>query len=137
MNASQLSGRLGWLASALAVQRNNLANVLSRLKGFGIYASMSFALRRKFTHLLEQVADDKEKELDILNEIEAVEKHHQAMKQMKLLRRATPKRGPKPVRLVDPDEKKPERNNLLTFIGLLFLFSQNNKNNKKQKLTSD
>ena len=137
MNEGLIIGRLAWLASALAVQRNNLASVLSCLKGLGIRAGTSFALHRKFMLLMEQLACDKEKELNLISEIEAVEKHHQAMKQLRLLRRAAPERIVIPARAVKQDEERPWRSNLLTFFGLLFLFSQNNIGNKKQRLTSD
>jgi hypothetical protein len=135
MGENQISSRLAWLSSALAVQRNNIATVLLRLKCIGMRASTSFALHRKFINLLEQVATDKEKELGIINEIEAVEKHHQLMKQLKLLRRAEPEGAPRTTRLPEPAREKPQRRSLTKIFWILYLLSLNKINNKKQSLT--
>ena len=89
MNENNIKGRLQWLATALTTQRNNLAQVLSRLKSFGAHAGSSPAVYPKFMQLLTQVAIHREKEDSILDEIEAMEKRHQALKMRKGLRRAT------------------------------------------------
>jgi hypothetical protein len=48
----------------------------------------NFSLHKKFMRLMDQVSDDREKELDIINQIEAIEERHHNLKKLNLLRRA-------------------------------------------------
>jgi len=138
MNESQINGRLAWLSSNLAAQRNNLAKILLRLKGIGLRAGTSLGLHRKFMGLLEQIAADREKEIDIINEIEAVEKQHSEMRQRKLLRYADPDLAPQTDIFVEEQrEDEPKRISLLTLFGLIYLFSSKPINHKNQDLTVD
>jgi hypothetical protein len=137
MNHIQASDRAGWLGIALAAQRDTLSKILFRLKEIGVRAGTSLGLHRKFMQLMEQIAYDRQKELDLINEIESVEKHHLEMKQNNKLRRA----GDKPVQTTaftkKQEDKEPKRASLLTILGILWLFSAKPINHKKQELTVD
>ena len=136
MNDSQFTGHLGWLSFTLASQRTSIANILLRLKGIGLRAGTSLALHRKFMRLLEQVAGDREKELGILNEIEAVERRHDEMRQRNLLRcvSSTKIEVPMPT---EECEREPSRFGVWTLFGLLYLFSARPLKNKNQGFTAD
>ncbi len=88
MNKTHIKAHLAWLSAALTAQRTILSTILSRLRGFGASAEASPALHPKFMRLLTQAAHHKEKEDNILDEIEAMEKRHQALKIRKELRHA-------------------------------------------------
>lgn len=137
MNDIRISGRLGWLSSALVTQRNNLSNTLLRLKDAGLRAGTSLNLHRKFMRLLEQVATDRDKELAILNEIEAIEKQHRAMKRSNLLRCVTRKHMPHAAVVDHPEDGKHEHNGLLRLFGIFWLLSSTNNKRKKQQLAAD
>ena len=138
MNKDQISGRLSWLADALAVRRNDIASAFLRLKGLGVQVRNSLSFPRHFVSLMEQIAADREKELDILHEIETIEKKHDELKTNKLLRTASPA----PLPQVEPlscedNEEKPDGFGLTRILALLAFFSSSGGNHKKQDLTVD
>ena len=90
MNKTHIKARLIWLSATLTAQRSILSTLLSRLRGFASSAETSPSLHPKFMRLLTHAAHHKNKEDDILDEIEAMEKRHQALKKRKGLRRASP-----------------------------------------------
>ncbi|MDE2030384.1 MAG: hypothetical protein KGI97_07465 [Alphaproteobacteria bacterium] len=139
MNATELRGRMSWLGETLAVQRNNIQKILLRLKDIGMRAGANMALHRKFLNLLEQVAEDRNKELGILNDIEDMEKRHALMRKRKLLRRAGDAPLPQPANDLapEPEEEKPERSGLLKWVVLWMLFANKDQSLKKQSLTMD
>jgi uncharacterized protein YigA (DUF484 family) len=137
MDDSHFNGRISWLTATLETQRNNIVSILLRLKGIGARAGTSMALHRKFMRFMEQVAHERNKELDIINEIEAIEKRHFELKRRRLLRRAAKE---PPVSTADlpseeRKEEKPERMSLLTILGLFCLFSARPAKPKKQDPT--
>jgi predicted DNA-binding ribbon-helix-helix protein len=136
MNDAQIKGRLGWLYVTLAAQRNNLTKILLRLRGIGASAGSSVALHRKFMGFLEQVANDREKELKILNEIDEVERQHENLRERRLLRTADSDLRPTETLDLAADEL-PERKNIRTVFGLLVLISSLRIKHKKQGLTVD
>ena len=133
-----MNGRLSWLTDLLSGQRATLNKLLLRLKDVGARVGTSIALHHKFMRLLEQISFDREKELDLINEIEAVEKQHQQMRQAKRLRQADRDYKPKAdIDIIHPTEEKPERGGILTLFGLLLLFSNKPIKQKNQSLTVD
>jgi hypothetical protein len=139
MNEQKITERLVWLGNIVAVQRNNIANLMAQMRGIGQRAGTSLAMHLKFTHLMEQISYDREKELDILHEIESVEKRHRELKERKMLRRAEPEKAmnAKNDNLRDFAEEKPKRVSLLTLLGLLYLFASKPIKHKNQSLTVD
>ena len=124
MNESQIQGRLSWLGAALETRRNDIAHFLSCIKGLGVHVGTSLSLHEKFLHLMDQIAYDREKELDIIYEIETVEKRHCELKRLRLLRKADPEFKKKQEPALESEKKeKPHRLSLLEILALLFLFS--------------
>src|ERR1700760_2914828 len=110
MNSKQASERIGWLGEQLATQRNNMAKILLRLRDIGVRAGVSLGLHRKFMQLMEQIACERDRELDLINEIEQVEKRHREMKQANKLRRAGDRPADKAVEFTENrQEKEPKR----------------------------
>ena len=126
MNEGQISGRLSWLTATLAAGRTNISQLLSRLKGIAMSAGTNIALHRKFMRLMNQVANIREKELDILHEIETVEKRHSELRRRNLLRKADPEAAARTDLIPEEqeqDEEKPQRLSLLTLAGILYFLS--------------
>jgi hypothetical protein len=134
MNKSQLSERVNWLSATLAAQRTNISGFLSRLKGIADRVGTNLSLHRKFLHLMDQVADDRQRELDIIHEIEAVENRHHNLRQHNLLQRIALAAQEKRQRLLEKErdengnneereEETPSRLSLLEIIALLYFFS--------------
>jgi hypothetical protein len=88
MSETKLKERVGWLGLLLTNQRNNLADLLLRLRDVGLRAGSSLAIHRKFLKMLEQVEVERERELGLLHEIEEVEKKHAEMRRLRKLRTA-------------------------------------------------
>jgi hypothetical protein len=133
---SQINKQLSWLGLSLAAQRNNLAKTLCCLKGIGARAGTSLFLRKSFTRFLEQVAIDKQKELDLLNEIDAVEKQHDHLRQRKLLRRAQTDLPPRP-QPPENVENPPARDSKGGILGLIAFFYVFSLTPKKRDLTAN
>ena len=126
-------GRLSWLGAALAAQRNNLVALLLRIKGLVVSGGCTM-LHGKFLKLMQQVAADQTKELDLIHEIEAVEKRHQILRKMRKLRVASPVKTKETQPLAEP-EPIPPRQGLLKLLVLFYLFSAKPFNHKKQAPT--
>ncbi len=133
MNEKQEKERVNWLRTALAEQRTNISSFLDRLRGIAVKVGDSLALHTKFLRLMDQVATDREKELDIINEIESIEKRHREMKQMRLLKRADQAEEAKRKRRLkelegenrqneDEDEDSPQRLGLFEAVIVYWLF---------------
>jgi hypothetical protein len=140
MNEGQINGRLGWLSATLSAQRNNISKLLMRLRGV-VHAGTSLALHRKFMRLMDQVADDREKEMGIIHEIEEVEKRHQELKRLHMLREVDPEAKPKPdlamEELPEDGEDDEDKDGLFSFralFGLLWLFSSRQPKPKNPEL---
>jgi hypothetical protein len=124
-----------WLPLSLAIQRNNLAAILLRLKGIGLRAGTRIGLHHKFTCLLADIAVEHEKELYLLNEIDRVEKLHQYRRSHRLLRHPESNRPPQK-RMAPEAEKSPVRSDRLTVMAFWALFSMLRIKHKNQDLTS-
>ncbi len=136
MNEGQISGRLSWLTATLAAGRTNISQLLSRLKGIAMSAGTNIALHRKFMRLMNQVADIREKELDILHEIEQVEKRHSELRRHNLLRKADPEAAARTDIVPEEQEaEKPSRFSLLTIAGILYLLSSRSSKAKQLEPT--
>lgn len=113
MGEKQLQERVGWLGLLLTNQRNNMARLMVRLRDVGLRAGGSVAIHRKFLKMLEQVEFERERELGLIHEIEAVEKKHAELRRMRRLKAAdtTPQQTNKQVNDFDarptaePDRK--------------------------------
>jgi len=138
MNKSLINGQLAWLSATLASQRNNISALLLRLRGFGMSAGSSLILHRKFMRLMEQVADDRKKEMDIIGEIEAMENRHRHLKEHRMLRSASPEPAQKAeLAALQSEDEKPKRAGILGLIAFLYLMSAKRVNHKNQRLTVD
>lgn len=132
MNEAQTQGRLSWLYQGMEARRNDIARLLRRAAGVCAFIATNFSVHKKFLELMDQVAEEKEKEYEILHEIETVEKHHEEMKLGNRLRQADPslaakKKAPNAVYV---EEEKPKRSNFLKFLFLLFFFSSGDQGPK-------
>jgi hypothetical protein len=144
MNDSQLQGRIGWLSVILGGNRARLTDLLRRLRGVAASAGASLGLHKKFIHLLEQIQVEREKELDLIDEIEAVEKQHELRRKNKLLRQVSregkceaEQAGLRPRSKALEAEKEPSRTPAWKIIALFLLFSNFGKNNKNQQLNNE
>ncbi|MDE1901457.1 MAG: hypothetical protein KGI37_07430 [Alphaproteobacteria bacterium] len=128
-------GQLSWLNAVLAARRGGLSALLLRLKDIGMRMGANTVLHKKFMALLDQVAIEREKELDILNDIEEVEKFHAQQRRNKLLRQAANDDKPRPraasLKMEQPEEK-PARGGLLKWVLLFGLLAQRPRHDKNQ-----
>ncbi|MFA5040343.1 MAG: hypothetical protein WC464_01745 [Bdellovibrionales bacterium] len=128
MGIKQQTEHLNWLSATLAAQRNNLSDLLARLRGVAFKVGDSLSIHKKFVKFIDQVAIEREKELDILYEIETVEKQHLALKKLKRLRHADVaaenkrQRNKKLLLDEDADKKDPERVSLVELFLLYWFF---------------
>ena len=83
------SGLFSKLTASLAGQRYILADLLRRLTCLGSPASMKSSVFRKFLFTLEQISFEKEKEVEIISRIQAIEEHHRRQRKSKKLKCAT------------------------------------------------
>jgi hypothetical protein len=149
MNAAMIATRqklrLNGLNIALEGRRLRLSDLFLRLKGVAFRKGTNFRLHKKFIRLMDDVAEDREKELCLIEKIEAMEKRHKKLKQHNLLRRIAREAERRQKRLLEKiridfeeylDEKhhpRPRRkNSLLDILILLYAFSQSSKP-KEQK----
>jgi hypothetical protein len=134
MGEKQQKERLNWLSATIAAQRNNISDLLARLRGVAFRFSDSLSLHTKFMKLMDQVAVEREKELDIIYEIETVEKRHLELKKRKLLRHANPETEEKRLRRLNKkdgknekdEEDSPQRLSLAEILAIFWLFSSGN-----------
>ena len=135
LNTRQIREYLNWISSALDAQKGKIGRLLLRLKDVGLRAGTGFALHKKFVRLLQQVAIDQEKELDILNEIEAVERRHEELRKKKLLRAFNPD-APRdaPALMTETPEPKPKRSSLWLLVGLWAVFSSPHKKGEEPRV---
>ncbi len=122
MNEAQIQGRLSWLYQGMEARRNDIARLLRQAAGVCAFIATNFSIHKKFLELMDQIAEEKEKEYEILHEIETVEKNHAEMKRGNRLRQADPALAEKPSdAAMFEEEEKPKRSNFLKIL-LLFLF---------------
>ncbi|MDD3028659.1 MAG: hypothetical protein PHS57_00035 [Alphaproteobacteria bacterium] len=85
MNDTLYNQTLHWLTSSLGIKRNCLATFCTQMTGIAMKVGTNLSLHKKFMALMGQVAQEKEKETAILDEIEAMEKRHHLLRQKGLL----------------------------------------------------
>ena len=70
--------RLAWLMNRLGEKRRHLGGLLDRLRGFAFSASGAPASdqHRKFAHLMDQIDEERTKEIRLINRIEDIEALH-------------------------------------------------------------
>lgn len=78
---------LNWLSAQLSTQRDNASQLLARLKGAALRLGTSLSMNKKFLNLMDQVAEDREKEMKIIDKIESLERHHHSLRKQNLLQR--------------------------------------------------
>ncbi len=136
MNEAKVQEQLSWFTFSLAAQRSNLSKIFLRLCSIGARAGTSLAIHRKFMCLMDQIALDKAKELDLICDIEQIEKRHALLRQRHLLRQArgtilqnvrAPRLAP-----VEQPEEKPARLGLFKLMALFALFSSTPTHHKNQ-----
>src|ERR1700744_2537547 len=76
MSAANQSSRLAWLAAALSEQRHKISCLLGRIADLGGIHGMKPKAFTKFLRMLDQVAADKDEEVRIISEIDAIERKH-------------------------------------------------------------
>jgi hypothetical protein len=86
MNMQNDAESFGWLKATLAAQRIGMHQLLSRLRQ-SVKTEGAPSIDKKFARLMDQVANEQKKEVSILNQIEAIERKHKALKQENLLQR--------------------------------------------------
>jgi len=75
------------LTAALATQKHVLSKILLRLKDFGGCLGTNFSLHKKFFRLMNQVAEERKKEMNLIDRIEALETYHKDLRRRDLLQR--------------------------------------------------
>ena len=123
--------KLSWLGDLLTGKRLMIDRLFLRLRAFGESVGNSLGWHTKVAHLWEQIACEREKELDLIFEIETIEKRHREMKQLKLLKQADARLAEK--KIAEPefasaqedDEDEEESFGLLKLLGLLYFFAPN------------
>ncbi|MFY9288551.1 MAG: hypothetical protein WAO98_08635 [Alphaproteobacteria bacterium] len=102
MTTAKEAYRVSWLMAAWSDQRRKIASLLARLGDLGTPGGMTPKIFHKFLHMLSQVAAEKEHEMHLIDEIEAIERKHRFMRKVGWLKRI----GPKPIA---PEYEKTEK----------------------------
>jgi hypothetical protein len=137
MDNSDIKTYRSRLPLSLAACRNDLVQLLLRLRGIGLRAGTSPKLHRKFMRLMEQISMDREREIHFLCEIEEMEKLHKNMKRHNRLRRA---RQAPPTSLPPIPEEAvslPQMRENPGLLGWLAVLTTHRINHKNQDLTVD
>lgn len=87
----KLEKQVNWLTAALGAQRGGLYTLVLRLKSLAEQTGESFSIHKKFMRLMNQVANERQKELKIIDKIEAIEKKHKELRRRNLLQRIAAK----------------------------------------------
>lgn len=80
MAAQQESSRVAWLSARLGTHTHRIMSLLGRLGDLGVMQMLKPALFQKFLNLMEQIAAEKDKESDVISEIEAIERKHRTFR---------------------------------------------------------
>jgi|GEM_PF-2786991 hypothetical protein len=134
MNERQQIEQVNWLSAKLSVQRDKLSSFLLRLKGIAVRVTSGLSLNKKFMRLMDQVAADREKEFDIIREIEDVERRHHELRQHNMLQRIAHEAEKKRKRSLKKEnedyreneedkEEDEEGFSLMELLAMLYLFS--------------
>ena len=128
MNEKLLGEKISWLGDKLIGKRDILSRMLSRLRAFGESVGGNLGWHKKLSCLMEQIADEREKEVDLIYEIDKMEKRHREMKRARLLKQAdasladrVEKRDAAPMKCEEKEE--PEVPLLVKLMGLWYFFS--------------
>ena len=123
MNETLHNAKLSWLGDIMMSHRHRISKLLLRLRGIAASTGSNLALHKKFMKMMNQVADEHEKEVGILREIETMEKRHKEMKRQNRLRQAEPPRKKKDPLWIQPEEQpKPRGMGLLALLAIAYLF---------------
>lgn len=133
MNEKGIKGYIAWLGDNLLARRHSLAALLERMRDVCMHAASNLSLYKKFMKLLEQVAGDREKEIFLIDEIEAVERRHAEMRKMKLLRRAQVSSSDKDAAHQNDQPEQPQRSGIWKLIGMFYLLSLSSKKKPEVK----
>jgi hypothetical protein len=76
MATKQESNRVAWLSARLGTHTHRIMSLLGRLGDLGVIQMLKPALFQKFLNLMEQISAEKDKESDVISEIEAIERKH-------------------------------------------------------------
>ena len=137
MSKPNESGRLAWLKAALGAQKHKIVSLLGRLSDFAASVSGKPKVFNKFLFMMNEVAVARDHEVEILSEIEAVEKKHHLLREHGSLKHI------EDVDLLssevddfDRDLKPPERD-VFWLLAFWYLLTRQKINQKKQGLTAD
>lgn len=120
MSESNNTLRHSWLSGLLHEQRDRLSKLLRSLAGTGPVGNLPPSMFQRMIASLQQIADAKQDEAKLIDEIDALEDEHRRNRERKQLREAKPldPAQPRPAHDVAPSEiPEPKRNGF----GLLWL----------------
>jgi hypothetical protein len=104
----------------------------------GAPGAMNPTIFGKFLRMLDQIAAEREKEIRILNQIEAVEEQHRLCRKHNQLEQGIPQPENKPgLPPAEEEEAEPPKTGLLWLAAIWYLFGGGLINQKKQGLTAD
>jgi hypothetical protein len=129
---------LAWLAAALGGQRNRIIDLIRRMTSLGSPGGMNPRIFGKFLRLLDQVASARDREIGILDRIEAIEEQHRFCRKNHMLEhiQSDPRKNPEPDGQDEAETEQPN-NSLLLFLVVWAAFFHHAINQKKQGLTVD
>jgi hypothetical protein len=113
------SRALSWLHEAWHKQANKIDSLSRRWADLKLKGKLSPSFLHKLTRMLDQIAFLKRKERDVVGEIEAMEKKHQALRAQNKLR-AAPKAAPQD-NIREDYEQKPKLGFFGTLLWLMML----------------
>jgi len=110
VDTPQTSSRLSWLTASLGERRSRLTSILRRMVGLGEPGAMKSSIFGKFLNLIEQVAGERDKEMELMSQIDAIEQKHRFMRDHHKLERADPDFESKPKKEFDHEDDCEEDN---------------------------
>ena len=80
MNGHIETSRVAWLSARLSTHTHRIMSLLGRLGDIGVMQKLKPALFHKFLNLMGQIAAEKDKEANVISEIEAIERKHRTFR---------------------------------------------------------
>lgn len=128
---------LAWFRAALSERKSRIMRLMQRIGDAGFVRALNPAIFLKLTNMLNDVAAEKDQEMRILGEIEAIEQKHRFRRVNGGLRHADdaePETAAAKYDCAADVEERPKRG-LAWLFALLFLISSGRRNDKNQDLT--
>jgi len=124
------SVEIAWLSAKLGEKRNLILDLFARMRGLAgkfVPGGMKLSLFPKFVALFNQIADVRDEEMRIINQIEDIEAKHRLRRHLKCLERARMESASE--QLQPPPELPAVRSagGMLWLLTLKYLFRPENK----------